>query len=169
MQKNRIKLENAEIIFANLEDKGFGTSLTIKVTDEIEKQLTDFWKENKIGNDKTVIGVPNFKEYEGTKQISLKINDSTKSAGVNGLTSDSLGFGARVNLFLNCFEYNNKFTKGKTYYGASVSAYVILSGKKTGSDADLSDLLSEIKPDFLADDTKPDFLADDEKSDNLPF
>ena len=160
MQKNRIKLENAEIIFANLEDKGFGTSLTIKVTDEIEKQLTGFWKENKIGNDKTVIGVPNFKEYEGTKQISLKINDSTKSAGVNGLTSDSLGFGARVNLFLNCFEYNNKFTKGKTYYGASVSAYVILSGKKTGSDADLSDLLSEIKPDFL---------ADDEESQNLPF
>ena len=152
MQKNRIKLENAEIIFANLEDKGFGTSLTIKVTDEIEKQLTEFWKENKIGNEKTVIGVPNFKEYEGTKQISLKINDSTKSAGVNGLTSDSLGFGARVNLLLNCFEYNNKFTKGKTYYGASVSAYVILSGKKTGSDADLSELLSEIKPDLLADD-----------------
>ena len=147
MQKNRIKLENAEIIFANLEDKGFGTSLTIKVTDEIEKQLTDFWKENKIGNDKTVIGVPNFKEYEGTKQISLKINDSTKSAGVNG---------ARFNLFLNFFEYNNKFTKGKTYYGASVSAYVVLSGKKTGSDADLSDLLSEIKPDFLADDEKSD-------------
>ena len=41
MQKNRIKLENAEIIFANLEDKGFGTSLTIKVTDEIEKLHTE--------------------------------------------------------------------------------------------------------------------------------
>ena len=139
----KIKIENAEIIFANLVDSGFGTSLTLKVTPELEKQITDFWAKNKIGNEKTVIGVPNFKEYEGTKQINLKINESTKFAGLNGLTTENLGFGARVNMFVNAFEYSNKFTKGKTYIGASVSAVVILSGRKTGADADLAELLSE--------------------------
>jgi len=59
METKKIKVENAEIVFANLTDTGFGTSLTIKVTPEIEKQISDFWKENKIGNEKTVIGVPN--------------------------------------------------------------------------------------------------------------
>lgn len=146
----KIKIENAEIVFANLVDNGFGTSLTIKVTPEIEKQLTEFWEKNKIGNEKTIIGVPNFKMYEETKQISLKINDNTKFAGLNGLTKESLGFGARVNFFLNSFEYNNKFTKGKTYIGASISACVILSGKKTGADADLSDLLNEINEDEIS-------------------
>lgn len=140
----KLKIENAEIVFANLTDNGFGTSLTIKVTPEIEKQLTEFYAKNKIGNEKTVIGVPNFKDYEGTKHISLRINDSTKFAGINGLTTENLGFGAKVNFFLNAFEYNNKFTKGKTYVGASISAVVILSGRKTGADADLSDLLNEI-------------------------
>jgi hypothetical protein len=139
----KLKISNAEIVFANLEDSGFGTSLTIKVTPEIEKQLVDFYAKNKIGNEKTVIGVPNFKEYEGTKQWNGKINESTKFAGLNGLTTENLGFGANVNFFLNAFEYNNKFTKGKSFVGASVSAVVILSGRKTGADADLAELLGD--------------------------
>lgn len=139
----KLKITGAEIVFANLTDEGFGTSLTIKVTPEIEKELTDFWAKNKIGNEKTVIGVPTFKEYEGTKQLNLKINDNTKYAGLNGLTKDDLGFGAKVNMYVNAFEYNNKFTKGKTFVGASVSAVVITGGRKTGADADLAELLGE--------------------------
>ena len=142
--QNKIKVVNAEVIFANLVDEGFGTSLTIKLTPEIEKQITEFWKANNIGNEKTVIGEPNVKDYEGTRQLSLKINEHTKFAGLNGLTTDNLGFGARVNFFLNAFEYTNKFTKGKTYTGASISAVVILEGKRTGADADLSDLLNDL-------------------------
>ena len=140
---SKIRIENAEIIFASLVDNGFGTSLTIKVSPEIEKQITDFWASEKIGNEKTVIGVPNFKDYEGTKQVNLKINESTKFAGLNGLTTNDLGFGCKVNMFVNSFEYSNKFTKGKTYIGASVSAVVILSGRKTGADADLAELLGD--------------------------
>jgi hypothetical protein len=143
--QNKIKVVNAEVIFANLIDEGFGTSLTIKLTPELEKQITEFWKTNNIGNEKTVIGEPNIKEYEGTRQLSLKINEHTKFAGLNGLTTDNLGFGARVNFFLNAFEYSNKFTRGKTYTGASISAVVILEGKRTGADADLSDLLNDLR------------------------
>lgn len=143
--QSKIKVVNAEVIFANLVDEGFGTSLTIKLTPEIEKQIVEFWKANNIGNEKTVIGVPNIKEYEGTRQLSLKINEHTKFAGLNGLTTDNLGFGARVNFFLNAFEYSNKFTRGKTYTGASISAVVITEGKRTGADADLSDLLNDLR------------------------
>jgi hypothetical protein len=143
--QNKIKVVNAEVIFANLTDEGFGTSLTIKLIPEIEKQITEFWKANNIGKEKTTIGVPNIKEYEGTRQLSLKINEHTKFAGLNGLTTDDLGFGARINFFLNAFEYNNKFTRGKTYTGASISAVVILEGKRTGADADLSDLLNDLR------------------------
>ncbi len=143
--QNKIKVVNAEVIFANLTDEGFGTKLTIKLTPELEKQITEFWKANNIGNEKTVIGVPNIKEYEGTRQLSLKINEHTRFAGLNGLTTDNLGFGARINFFLNAFEYSNKFTKGKTYTGASISAVVILEGKRTGADADLSDLLNDLR------------------------
>ncbi len=143
--QSKIKVVNAEVIFANLTDEGFGTSLTIKLTPEIEKQITEFWKANNIGNEKTVIGEPNIKEYEGTRQLSLKINEHTRFAGLNGLTTDNLGFGARVNFFLNAFEYSNKFTRGKTYTGASISAVVILEGKRTGADADLSDLLNDLR------------------------
>ena len=142
--QNKIKVVNAEVIFANLTDEGFGTSLTIKLKPEIEEQITEFWKANNIGNEKTVIGEPNIKEYEGTRQLSLKINEHTKFAGLNGLTTNNLGFGARVNFFLNAFEYKNKFTKGNMYTGASISAVVILGGKRTGADADLSNLLNDL-------------------------
>ena len=59
--QNKIKVVNAEVIFANLTDEGFGTSLTIKLTPEIEEQITEFWKANNIGNEKTVIGEPHIK------------------------------------------------------------------------------------------------------------
>ena len=142
--QNKIKVVNAEVIFANLTDEGFGTSITIKLTPEIEEQITEFWKANNIGNEKTVIGKPNIKDYEGTRQLALKINEHTKFAGIKGLTTDNLGFGARINFFLNAFEYKNKFTKGNTYIGASISAVVILEGRRTGADADLSDLLNDL-------------------------
>lgn len=163
----KLRIDGAEIIFANLEDTGFGTSLTIKVTPEIEEKLNKFWEVNQIGNDKTVIGVPNYKMYEETKQLSLKVNEATKFAGVNGLNTDNLGFGATVNFILNAFEYNNKFTKGQTYVGASLSAVVILTGRRTGADADLSELLNDLPESKIL---SAEELLDEEKSVNdLPF
>ena len=162
----KLKLTNVEVVFASLKDEGFGTSLTLKVTPEMEKEITAFWKKNNIGNDKTVIGVPSIKDYEGTKQINLKINDKTAFAGVNGLSKDDLGFGCRINCFVNAFEYNNKFTKGKTYVGASISAVVVTEGRKTGADADLSDLLNEVNGESSL---PPSEKFVDEKVNDLPF
>jgi hypothetical protein len=140
----KLKLTDAKIIFANLEDVGFGLSLTIDATDEAtQKSISEWVSVNKIG--KTTPGVANFKEYtdaEGktTKQYSLKFNDFTKFAGINGLTEKDLGFGAVVDLIVNPFIYDNKFGLGVS---SSISAVVVKKGKSAGADNDLADLLAD--------------------------
>ena len=155
----KLKIVNAEIVFANLKDDGFGTSLTFRVTPEMEKQIIEFWATNKIG--KTEPGVAKFKEYEGKKQFNCKITENTKFAYINGTSEESLGFGAKVNMFIQAFEYNNKFTKGQTMVGANISAVVVTEGRKTGADADLSDLLNEIG--------QVQEKEEEEKTTDLPF
>jgi len=173
IKQPKLKLKNVEVVFANLEDEGFGRSLTIKVTSENEKAINEFFRVNQIGNDKSkVIGEPNYKEYEGTKQLSIRLNDNTRFAGLNGLDQLDLGFGARIDCIVNAFEYNNKFTRGETFVGASLSAVLILSGRKTGADDDLNELLNEAQErEFVQGDEfvqKESEQAESAK-DDLPF
>lgn len=173
VKQPKLKLRNVEVVFANLEDEGLGRSLTIKVTDENEKAINDFFKVNQIGNEKSkVIGEPNYKEYEGTKQLGIRFNDNTKFGGLNGLDQLDLGFGARIDCVINAFEYNNKFTRGTTFVGVSLSAVAVLSGRKTGADADLNDLLNEAQErEFVQGDEfvqKESAQAESAKND-LPF
>lgn len=173
VKQPKLKLKNVEVVFANLEDEGFGRSLTIKVTSENEKAINDFFKVNQIGNEKSkVIGEPNYKEYEGTKQLGIRFNDNTRFAGMNGLDQLDLGFGARIDCVVNAFEYNNKFTRGNTFVGASLSAVVILSGRKTGADADLNELLNEAQErEFVQGDEFVQKESEQAESaeDDLPF
>lgn len=136
----RIRLNGAEVVFANLDDTGFGRSITIKAQDsETQKAITEWVKENNIGKG-TQAGVPNFKDYEGKRQYSFKINDYTRFAGLNGLTVNNLGYGARISLIAQAFEYNNKFGKGTS---ASLSAVVVEKAADSASDGDLAELLSD--------------------------
>ena len=173
IKQPKLKLKNVEVVFANLEDEGFGRSLTIKVTSENETMINEFFKVNQIGNEKSkVIGEPNYKEYEGTKQLGIRFNNNTRFAGLNGLDQLDLGFGARINCFINAFEYNNKFTRGTTYVGASLSAVVILSGRRTGADADLNDLLNEAQEgEFVQGDefVQKEVAQAESAKDDLPF
>lgn len=136
--KTKLTLRNVEVVFANLEDEGFGRSITVNATDKTVKQAITEWVEfNKIGKgDKA--GKPNFKEYEDKFQYSFKINDFTRFAGLNGLSEKDLGFGAMVSLIANSFEYDNKFGKGMS---GSLSAVVIEKRASTSADADLEELM----------------------------
>lgn len=135
--KTKLKLEHVSIVFANLEDEGFGRSLTIDVTDkEIQDKITAWVKENKIG--KTTPGVVKFKEYEGKLQYAFKISDFTQFAGLNGLTKDNLGFSAKISLVAQSFAYDNKFGKGVS---ANLSAVLVEERAKTGADADMAELI----------------------------
>lgn len=145
---NKLKLKNVKVVFFNPVDEGFGTSITIDCTDEaVKQQIVDWVKENNIGKDNP--GVANIKEYtpEGgdtTYQFAFKINDFTRYAGVNGLSKDDIGFGSRVDIIATAYDYNNKFTAGKTKRGQSASAIVVRSGASSGGDADLAELLGEL-------------------------
>lgn len=135
-------VKNAKVLFFSPEDQGFGTSITIEVTEPIYQQLSAFYEKNNVGNpNKTEVGKLNIKEYEGTYQFSLKVNAHTKYAGLNGLTVSDIGFGSTIDLLINTFEYNNKFTKGNTYVGVSVSAVLVLSACKSGGTDDLNVLM----------------------------
>lgn len=145
----KLKLKDVKVIFASLEDQGFGRSITVDATDsKVKEQITNWVKENNIGKDEP--GVPKFKEYtnektgETTTQFAFKLNDYTKYAGVNGLSQENLGYGSIVDLIANSFSYANKFTGGKERVGQSVSAVVVKSGASTGGDSDLAELLGEI-------------------------
>lgn len=136
----RIRLNNVEVVFANLDDTGYGKSITIAATDpEVVKQITEWVKENNIGKgDKA--GVPNFKEYEGKKQYAFKINDYTRFAGLNGLTQNNLGYGARISLIAQAFEWSNKFGSG---ISSSLTAVLVEKAANSASDGDLAELLGD--------------------------
>lgn len=136
----RIRLNGVEVVFANLDDTGYGKSITVSAVDpEVEKAITEWVKENNIGKgDKA--GVPNFKEYEGKKQYAFKINDYTRFAGLNGLTQNNLGFGARVSLIAQAFEWSNKFGSG---ISSSLTAVLVEKAANSASDGDLAELLGD--------------------------
>lgn len=168
MAEQKLKLKGCEIVFANLEEKdGFKRSLTIKVDADKENQITEFWKANKIGKQNP--GVPSFKEYEGTKQFGVSFNDNTKFAYLNGTNEQSLGWGAKVDLVVNAFTYNNKFTGGKDKVGASLSAVLVTAGRVTGSDADLADLLSGYEVAESNSEEMADNVEQQTAENDLPF
>lgn len=143
----KLILRDAKVIFANLVDEGFGTSITIDVTDEkLREQISSWVAENKIGKDNP--GVANFKEYapedseEVTYQFSFKINEHTKFKGIESLTKENLGFGAVIDLVVNAFAYDNKFGKGVSQ---SLSAILIKKGTTSSAEADMDELTAGIE------------------------
>jgi len=137
VKDTKIQIKNAKVIFATLQDEGFGRSIVIDVTDkELQTAIEGWVKANKIG--KANPGVANFKTYEDTVQYNFRLNDSTKIVYRSGVSEGSLGYGAVISLSANAFEYNNKFGKGTS---ASLSAVVVEKGRSTGADADLAELL----------------------------
>lgn len=143
----KLILRDVKVIFANLTDEGYGTSITIDATDEkVRKDITNWVAENKIGKDNP--GVANFKEYtpedsdEVTYQFSFKVNDYTKFKGLESLTKENLGFGAVIDLVANPFLFDNKFGKGVSQ---SLSAVLIKVGSASSADADMEALEANIE------------------------
>lgn len=123
-------IKSAKIVFAELEDKGFGRNIVIDATDKkLQKQIEDFYAENKIGD-----GAPKFKDYtnkdgETTKQFTLKLSEYTDIEGKDGLGSNDLRYGAIVNILVHTYEWDNKFGKGTS--ARVQSLFVVEGGVKT--------------------------------------
>ncbi len=160
MEASKIILNNLKVIFFNLEDEGFGLSVTVDATDEaVQNKIKDWYETNSIGKDNDPEkGKPKFKDYTNektgvtTKQFSFKYNEFTKFAGLNGLTKENIGFDAVIDVVANAFTFDNKFGKG---IGQSLSAVVVKEGGKTGADSDMAYLMSS--------------MSSDEKKEDVPF
>lgn len=112
--KEIIVIKNAKVIFADLEDKGYGRNITIEVTDEIKKAIEDWVKDNNING-----GVAKFKPYKNEKtgettiQYTFKLSKYTViDSSVPETEGYGLRWGAVINLQARAFAYDNKFGKG---------------------------------------------------------
>ena len=112
--KEIIVIKNAKVIFADLEDKGYGRNITIEVTDDIKKAIEDWVAVNNING-----GTAKFKTYkndkteETTLQYTFKLSKFTT---IESAVPESEGYGLRwgaiINLQARAFAYDNKFGKG---------------------------------------------------------
>jgi len=142
----KLILRDVKVVFVNLIDEGFGTSITIDSTEKtVKEKISDWVAENMIGKDTP--GVAIFKEYtpeEGNTvfQYSFKINKYTKYKGLEGLTEENIGFGSVIDLVVNAFPYDNKFGQGVSQ---SLSAVLIKTEGTTSADKDMAELISDIE------------------------
>ena len=122
-----LQLFDIKVIFADLEDRGFGRNIVIDATDEkVQKAIIEWVKENNING-----GEAKFKDYtdkEGktTKQYTFKLSQYTEFGGADNLNEKAIGFGAVVNLLASAYEYDNKFGKGTS---ASLRAVYVKEGQ----------------------------------------
>ena len=149
MEPTKIVLTDLNVIFFNLEDEGFGLSVTVDATDQkVQDTISKWYEVNAIGKESDPNkGKPKFKEYVNEKsgqksqQFTFKYNDMTKFAGLNGLSKKDIGFGSVIDIVANAFTFDNKFGKG---VGQSLSAVLVKSAGKTGADSDVSFLLQSV-------------------------
>lgn len=121
-----IILKNQKVIFADLEDRGFGKSITIAVDEETKKLIEAWAKANGVNG-----GTPKFKVYtnektkETTTQYTFKFSKFTQIAPADA----KIGFGAIVNIQARAYDYDNKFGKGTSASLAGV--YVVTPAKNS--------------------------------------
>lgn len=124
--KKVIELFNVKVIFADLEDRGFGRNIVIDATSQEVRDKIDVWTaENNING-----GVAKYKDYttkegEETKQYTFKLSQYTEFGGKDNLNEKALGYGAIVNLSASAYDFNNKFGTGTS---ASLRAVYVKEG-----------------------------------------
>lgn len=142
MESNNLILKNVKLLFIELNDKDFGSSITIDVTDEkIRKEIEQFYTSEGL--------TPKFKDYtnaksgESTKQYSVKLasfaefrDEDDKSFNIDNVNPADikLGFGAEINVVIRPYKYDNKFGAGKS---ASATAIRVVKGADIKSDMSL--------------------------------
>lgn len=135
--EKEIVLKNVKVIFADLEDRGFGRNIVIDVTDiELREAISKWVKDNNINGGEAKFKPYTTKEGEETFQYTFKLSNYTDFDGDNNLNEKSLGYGAIVNLSASAYEYNNKFGSG---ISASLRAVYVKQGAVKSAMSKLKD------------------------------
>lgn len=136
MEKELV-LKNVKVIFADLEDRGFGRNIVVDATDIDTREAIVAWvKANNINGGEAKFKDYTTKEGEETKQYTFKLSNYTEFDGDNNLNEKSLGYGAIVNLSAAAYDYNNKFGAGTS---ASLRAVYIKQGAVKSAMSKLKD------------------------------
>ena len=121
-----IQLFDVKVIFADLEDRGFGRNIVIDATDQTTQDAISIWvKDNNINGGKAHFKDYTTKDGEETKQYTFKLSEYTQFGGDNNLDEKSIGYGATINLLAKAYDYDNKFGKGTS---ASLRAVYVKEG-----------------------------------------
>lgn len=121
-----IQLFDVKVIFADLEDRGFGRNIVIDATDQATQDAISNWvKDNNINGGKAHFKDYTTKDGEETKQYTFKLSEYTQFGGDNNLDEKSIGYGATINLLAKAYDYDNKFGKGTS---ASLRAVYVKEG-----------------------------------------
>lgn len=121
-----IQLFDVKVIFADLEDRGFGRNIVIDATDQATQDAISIWvKDNNINGGKAHFKDYTTKDGEETKQYTFKLSEYTQFGGDNNLDEKSIGYGAIINLLAKAYDYDNKFGKGTS---ASLRAVYVKEG-----------------------------------------
>jgi hypothetical protein len=135
--EKEIVLKNVKVIFADLEDRGFGRNIVIDATDAtVRDAITNWVKDNNINGGEAKFKDYTTKEGEETKQYTFKLSNYTVFDGDNNLNEKSLGYGAIINLSASAYDYNNKFGAGTS---ASLRAVYIKQGAVKSAISKLKD------------------------------
>ena len=136
MEKGLV-LKNVKVVFADLEDRGFGRNIVIDATDiETREAIAKWVKDNNINGGEAKFKDYTTKEGEETKQYTFKLSQYTEFDGDNNLNEKSLGFGAIINLAAAPYDYNNKFGAGTS---ASLRAVYVKQGAVKSAMSKLKD------------------------------
>lgn len=120
---DNLTIKHAKVIFADLEDRGYGRSITIDVTDpELKGLIEDWCKATGVNGGKANIKEYTNKDGSVTLQYNFKLSKFTEIEYKEGI-AERLGFGAIINLTARAFEYDNKFGKGVS---ASLAAVFVV-------------------------------------------
>ena len=137
MEDNKsLQLFDVKVIFADLEDRGFGRNIVIDATDDATQAAISIWvKENNING-----GEAKFKDYttkEGvaTKQYTFKLSKYTQFGGKDNLDEKAIGYGAIINLLASAYDYDNKFGKGTS---AALRAVYVKEGASKSALGEIS-------------------------------
>ena len=121
-----LQLFDIKVIFADLEDRGFGLNIVIDATDpKVQEKISEWVKANNINGGEAKFKDYTTKEGEATKQYTFKLSKYTEFGGADNLNEKSLGYGAIINLAAAAYDYDNKFGKGTS---ASLRAIYVKSG-----------------------------------------
>ena len=141
--ESKMVIEDVKLLFIEVKDKDFGSSIVVDATDEsVKSSIEDYCDANGY--------VPKFKEFEQkdgkkTIQFAVKLSQFVKVQDEEGnewtldeieknRRSIKLGFGAIISFVANTYNYKNKFGEGVSL---AVSAIKIKKGADIKDDMSL--------------------------------